>query len=406
VRATISLLILFLAACGPGADAPDGRELYLAYGCAACHGASGDGNGPAASLAAFRPRDLRALESYGGAKTKEGIAATIAFGIADGRTGMPAYPDIPKRERLAIADYILSLEPAPRTVTVTNAWAGESNPAWKIAAAYLELVNGTSEPVAVTGVSSPAARVVEMHETATSADGVMSMKQVERIVVEPHQRVTLRPGGAHLMLIDLARDLRAGDTIELNLTFHDRSTRRVTARVQQPPETIPSSLDPQPSAPGPAVGDLTLTDHKNRPFRFSSLKGPALLFFGYTYCPDACPTVLSTIARAYREAGAGAQDVETLFVSVDPRDTPEVLDRYLRYFAAVPARGLTGSKAEVDAVVRRFGAKYEIRDSGSAAGPVVDHTLKIYLVDRTGAIKKSFDPKIAPSELAKALVNS
>lgn len=103
------LLLVALAACGPGADMKDGRELYLAYGCAACHGANGDGMGPAAGLSHTRPRDLRKLEGYRGAKSVEGIASTIAFGVAEGRTGMPGYPDIPKNERLAISRYLHSL---------------------------------------------------------------------------------------------------------------------------------------------------------------------------------------------------------------------------------------------------------------------------------------------------------
>jgi mono/diheme cytochrome c family protein len=101
--------VLLLAACGPGAEATNGRELYLAYGCAACHGVGGDGKGPAAALATVKPRDLRDVAGFAGPKSAEGIASTIAFGIAEGRTGMPAYPDIPKREREAIARYILSL---------------------------------------------------------------------------------------------------------------------------------------------------------------------------------------------------------------------------------------------------------------------------------------------------------
>jgi protein SCO1/2 len=244
---------------------------------------------------------------------------------------------------------------------------------------------------------------------------MMSMKQVERIVVEAHQRVRLEPGGAHLMLIDLKRDLRAGDAVELDLTFHDGSTRKVTAQVRTSSSGssgvlgVPRGTSDEPlrGTPGNSEDpeELVLTDHKNRPFRFSSLKGPALVFFGYTRCPDACPTVLSTISRAYRKAGPAAADVETLFISVDPRDTPEVLDRYLAYFAAVPARGLTGSKEAIDAVVQRFGAKYEIRETGSAAGPLVDHTLNIYLVDRAGNVKKLFDPKADPAELAKAMVS-
>jgi protein SCO1 len=414
VRRLSLALLLILTACGPGAETTSGRELYLAYGCAACHGDRADGNGPAAGLAAFKPKDLRDVHSFGGAKTAEGIAGTIAFGVADGRTGMPAYPDIPKRERLAIAEYILSLEPPAKELAVERAWAAESNPAWKIAAAYLELANRTDAPVALVGVTSPAAKTVEMHETTRGADGMMSMRQVERIVVEAHERVQLQPGGAHLMLIDLDRDLRAGESVELTLAFSDRSTRKVTVPVERrplrAPETAATAEDPRRPKRPPLhehdTTDLTLVDHKGRPFRFSSLEGrPALLFFGYTHCPDACPTLLSKISRAYREAGPEARDIPTLFVSVDPRDTPEVLDRYLDYFAAVPATGLTGSKAQVDAAVRRFGARYEIRDSGSAAGPLVDHTLKIYLLDRSGAVKKSFDPASDAAEIAKAMVN-
>ena len=152
------------------------------------------------------------------------------------------------------------------------------------------------------------------------------------------------------------------------------------------------------------VGEFTLVDHDGRPFSSSSLQGkPALLFFGYTHCPDACPTMLSRVARAYREAGSAADDVPTLFVSVDPRDTPAVLKRYLGYFRAVPARGLTGSKQQIDHVVKQFAAQYEIRDSGSAAGPLVDHTVRLYLLDRDGDVVRLFEPTDDPAEIAKAL---
>ena len=100
---------LLLAACGPGATVQDGRELYLAYGCAACHGEFGAGDGPAAGLSHTKPRDLRDLKNYRAASTVEGIASVIAFGVAEGRTGMPGYPDIPKNERIAIARYIHTL---------------------------------------------------------------------------------------------------------------------------------------------------------------------------------------------------------------------------------------------------------------------------------------------------------
>ncbi len=152
------------------------------------------------------------------------------------------------------------------------------------------------------------------------------------------------------------------------------------------------------------IADFQLVDHDGRAFRHSSLRGkPALLFFGYTHCPDACPTMLSKVARAYRAAGPASRSIPTLFVSVDPRDTPPVLKQYLAYFTAVPARGLTGTKAQIDGVVKQFGARYEIHDSGSAAGPLVDHTIRLYLLDRNGNVVQLFDPATDPAEIAKGM---
>lgn len=152
------------------------------------------------------------------------------------------------------------------------------------------------------------------------------------------------------------------------------------------------------------IQEFTLVDHEGRAFHSASLRGtPALLFFGYTHCPDACPTMMAKVARAYREAGASARSIPTLFVSVDPRDNPAALKKYLSYFGAVPSRGLTGSKEQIDAVVRQFGARYEIRDTGSAAGPQVDHTVRLFLLDREGDVVQLFDPSADPAEIAKAM---
>jgi protein SCO1/2 len=398
MRASVLITLILLVACGPGAQQPDGRELYLAYGCAACHGVNGDGNGPSAGLSFVKPRDLRNLAAFSGPKSVEGIATTITVGVAGGRTGMPGYPDIPQRERIAIAEYIHSLAAAPRTVTADGAWAAESNPAWKIAAAYVNLANATAKPVALVGASTPAAAVVEMHEM-TSTGGMMSMRKVDRIDVAPNATVRLEPGGTHLMLLDLARDLRAGDTIVLTLRFDDGTTRTVSAPVRSLEARAGGTTGSTPPKTSP--GTFTLVDHDHRPFRLGDR--PALLFFGYTHCPDACPMTMSKIARAYRLAGPAARDIPTLFVSVDPRDTPDILRRYLSYFAAVPAKGLTGSKEQIDAVVRHFEADYEIRDSGSAAGPLVDHTTSVYLLDREGNVAQRFAPDVDPRAIAKAM---
>ena len=230
VRALIAIALL-AAACGPGAERKSGRELYLAYGCAACHGANADGLGPGAGLSHVKPRDLTRLEAYRGASTVEGIASTIAFGVAEGRTGMPGYPDIPQRERIAIARYIHELAAAPprAKLAVTGAWVRKPNPAVDITGAFLTLENNTSAPVAVVAVSSRQAKVVEMHET-TMADGMMTMERVERIVVPANGRAELKPGGAHLMLIELAQPLLS--PVELTMRFDDGTVITTNAEIR------------------------------------------------------------------------------------------------------------------------------------------------------------------------------
>jgi protein SCO1/2 len=259
-------------------------------------------------------------------------------------------------------------------------------------------------------VTTPAARTAELHEMFMSEDAMMSMRQVEAFEIAPHSRLRLAPGGRHLMLIDLSRDLQAGQTLPLTLAFSDGTTRNVTATVRG---EVAATATPVAGGVRTTTvenealgGPFTLVDHHGREFRSSTLRGtPSLLFFGYTHCPDACPTILSRIARAYREAGPDARAIPTLFVSVDPRDTPPVLAQYLRYFTAVPATGLTGTKEQIDAVVRQFGARYEIRDTGSAAGPLVDHTLHLYLLGPDGMVNRRFNPDADPKEIAGAMTD-
>ena len=226
----VLLLLAFIAAaCGPGAEPRSGRELYLAYGCAACHGPNADGRGPAAGLSHTKPRDLTNLAAYRGASTVEGIASIIAFGVDGGRTGMPGYPEIPKHERIAIAEYIHSLATTPSRVEVHQAWVRPPNPAVDVAAAYMTLVNTADEPVSLMAVSSPHANIVEMHET-TTVDGVASMQKVAGVRIPARGTVALQPGGAHLMLVGLARPLPRA--LELTLRFDDGRTVTTSAAVR------------------------------------------------------------------------------------------------------------------------------------------------------------------------------
>ena len=203
-----------------------GRELYLAYGCAACHGVNADGRGPAAGLAHVKPRDLTNLAAYRGGSSVEAISSTIAFGVAEGRTGMPGYPDIPKREREAIAEYLRSLARQPARVAVYDAWIRTPNPAVDVAAGFMTLVSSAPEPLSVVAVSSPAADIVEMHEMK-SVDGMMSMQKVSAIRIPPRGTAKLAPGGTHLMLIGLNKPLPR--QTEFTLRLDDGTTVTASA---------------------------------------------------------------------------------------------------------------------------------------------------------------------------------
>ncbi|HEX7832837.1 MAG TPA: copper chaperone PCu(A)C [Thermoanaerobaculia bacterium] len=228
VRPLAILVLLFLVACGPGAEVTRGRDLYLAYGCAACHGENADGNGPAAGLAHIPPRDLTNLKGYRGASTIEGISSTIAFGVAEGRTGMPAYPDIPQRERTAIAEYLHSLaqesDGAPR---VRAAWVRALLPAQDTTAGYLMIENPGAKPLALVSVTSPDVRVIELHVMQTK-DGMMTMQHVQKIDVPPREFIRFEPGGAHLMLIGF----KPRNEIDLRLVFDDGSVVNAKAPVR------------------------------------------------------------------------------------------------------------------------------------------------------------------------------
>ncbi|HEV3059821.1 MAG TPA: SCO family protein [Vicinamibacterales bacterium] len=152
-------------------------------------------------------------------------------------------------------------------------------------------------------------------------------------------------------------------------------------------------------------GDFTLTDHNGQRFELSSLRGKAvLIFFGYTYCPDACPTTLSKLASVAMRLGRDRDRVKILYVTVDPaRDTPEVLKTDLANFR-VDALGLTGTKAEIDKVVALYGAAYELTPTPeSAAKYTVAHTTTLYAIDTSGRARLTFRYEASVNEIVDGI---
>ena len=130
--------------------------------------------------------------------------------------------------------------------------------------------------------------------------------------------------------------------------------------------------------------DVTLVDQKGRPFTAAALKGkPTAVFFGFTYCPEICPTTLMDIGRWMEALGPGADKLNVVFVSVDPeRDTPEQLALYLSSFDP-RIRGVTGTPEQVAAMAKGFRVYY--RKVPTEGGDyTMDHSTAVYLMDAEG----------------------
>ena len=156
--------------------------------------------------------------------------------------------------------------------------------------------------------------------------------------------------------------------------------------------------------PGGIGGDFALTDQNGNRFQLSGQRGKiVLLFFGYTSCADACPTMMVKLKSVSKTLGAEWKHVLPVFVSVDPaRDTSAALKKYLEYFS-ISAVGLTGKKEEIDRVVEQYGASYEIEKSDSAMGYHINHSTYVYLIDQGGEVRSRFKHTDRPDAIAAAV---
>jgi protein SCO1 len=150
---------------------------------------------------------------------------------------------------------------------------------------------------------------------------------------------------------------------------------------------------------------LALTDHNGRAVTLDTFRGRlVVLFFGYTHCPDVCPTTLSDMAEAFKLLPAGASGkVQVLFVSVDPeRDTPEVLKAYVPYFHP-SFLGLLGSPAQVAQAARNFRIVYRRHVEPGASDYLVDHSAGSYVLDGRGRLRLYLPYGHSPQDIANDL---
>jgi protein SCO1/2 len=158
-------------------------------------------------------------------------------------------------------------------------------------------------------------------------------------------------------------------------------------------------------ATGPAAigGPFALSDASGARVTDASLKGrPSLVFFGFTHCPDVCPTTLFEMSELMRAMGPDADKVNAYFISVDPeRDTPAAMKDYLSSFDP-RLKGLTGTPDEIAKVVagyRVYARKVPLKDGDYT----MDHTALVYLMDRNGRFVAPFNLKRTPQEAADDL---
>ena len=156
-------------------------------------------------------------------------------------------------------------------------------------------------------------------------------------------------------------------------------------------------VDPQPA---PA---LHLADAQGQMFDLGAQKAtPTFVYFGYTHCPDVCPTTLSDWARARASLGSSRAAVTFVFVSVDPeRDTPAAVQAYAHQFDSTFV-GLVASAAQLDTIKTAWGFAVEREDMpGMKPGEYgIGHPAGVYFIDRDGRMKFVFAPGTKPAELA------
>ena len=148
-------------------------------------------------------------------------------------------------------------------------------------------------------------------------------------------------------------------------------------------------------------GPFTLTDQDGNTVPDQTFKGKLMLiYFGFTFCPDACPTALGVMSAALDKLDVAAERVVPILISVDPeRDTPQVLKEYVANFHPRMV-GLTGTPEQVAQVAKAYRVFYQKASGATGKDYLMDHTVLIYLMDGDGKYLANFGPDATPDQVA------
>jgi len=181
----------------------------------------------------------------------------------------------------------------------------------------------------------------------------------------------------------------------LAVTYRENDSRAMLLPTQG------MALFPDPKS----LSDFALTDHQNRVFDLANLKGKwSFLFFGFTHCPDICPTTLAVLARAREniaKSTVGAENIQFVFVSVDPnRDTASKLRQYVGYFDASFV-GVTGDNAQIASLAGQLGATYRVAITPGVENYPVYHSTAVFLVDPQARYHAVFTPPLDAEAISR-----
>jgi protein SCO1 len=291
---------------------------------------------------------------------------------------------------------------------IIHPWARATPEGAKVAGGFLEITNHGATADKLIGGSLIAAGRFELHEMKMN-NNVMQMRQLEKgLEIPAGATIELKPGSFHLMFMDLKNLFPVGEkiqgTLKLNLLVtcqKEKIMRIKTVRyllwaavaalslvffaayfTQKSPDTL--SFQAELGAP------FTLTNQRGEPVTFESLKGaPHVIFFGFTHCPDVCPTALFDLTQVLDKLGNEGSNLKAYFITVDPeRDTQELLRNYLASFSP-RIQGLTGARAEIDKAIR--GYRVFAKKIPNEGGYSYDHTAISYLFDKQGRLVGTLD---------------
>jgi len=150
-------------------------------------------------------------------------------------------------------------------------------------------------------------------------------------------------------------------------------------------------------------GPFQLTDQSGKRVTDKDFRGRyMLIYFGYSFCPDVCPTTLAVMAQALEKVGDRSRRVAPILITIDPeRDTPKVLEDYVKAFGPTFV-GLTGNAAEIKEVEKKYRV-YAVKKPLEGGNYGMDHSSVIYLMGPDGKLVSFYDEAISPDDLAKEL---